>query len=421
MSKNSTMPKILVTDVNRGSAVAIIRSLGRKGYRVVAADSTRDSLGFRSRYVHETVVYPAPESHPQDFCDYMFNIVKSNDIDLIIPVTDLTIQPLAHSRQSFESVTKLAIPEDGLLEAVTDKDKTVEIAKKLGVPVPQTITVHTADEALEKAESLGWPVVLKPQISRLLRQGERIEIFNISYAQDPEDLYRQMKTFEGRCAVLLQRYLVGIGYGVELLMKEGQPIAAFQHKRLREIPITGGASAYRESVRLQKDLFEYSVNFLKELRWTGLAMVEFKVGDTRSELMEINGRVWGSLPLAVASGVDFPAMLVELYLNNSKTVTTNLNSNYKIGLKCRDLWKDMMWITSVLMQRQQYSFLKMPDRKEALLALISMFNPRNKFDLQCLDDPWPGLYEMPVIYKKFKNKRESQKEEQVVITENHLV
>lgn len=57
-----SQPTILVTDTSRGSAISIIRSLGRRGWRVIAADANPKSLGFRSRFVHGTFVYPKPES-----------------------------------------------------------------------------------------------------------------------------------------------------------------------------------------------------------------------------------------------------------------------------------------------------------------------------------------------------------------------
>ncbi|MCG8604776.1 ATP-grasp domain-containing protein [bacterium] len=404
-TSNGTMPKVLVTDCDRGSAIAIIRSLGGKGYRVIAADSSHRSLGFRSRHAHEKVVYPTPEQHPDEFCNFMLETVASRGVDLIIPVTDLTIQPLSRVRHQFEQKIKLAIPENELLAQVTDKDRTVQLARKLGVPVPQTFTVNTAQEALQQAESLGWPVVLKPQMSRLLRDGEKIEKFSVTYAGGPEDLEEKMKELEGRCSVLLQRYLKGAGHGVELLMRDGQPIAAFQHLRLREVPITGGPSCYRESVKLHEDLYDYSVRILGELRWTGLAMVEFKVGDDRAELMEINGRVWGSLPLAVSSGVDFPALLTEVYLNGKDAIPTNLDSNYRVGLKCRDLGRDLMWMFSVLTRKQKYPFLELPHRWKAIPAFASLFNPRNKFDLFTISDPIPGLVDIPRIYQKFLTKR----------------
>lgn len=408
--RNGNQPKILVTDASRGSAVAIIRSLGRKGYHVVAADSNSKSLGFRSRYAHESIVYPAPETHPDEFCDTVLQAVESHSVDLIIPVTDLTQQPLAHARAQFDGKCKLAIASQEALEVVTDKDKTVELAQQLSVPVPKTFTVYSVAEAQAIADELGWPVVLKPQISRLLREGEGIEKYKVTYAGNPQELAETMGELEGRCAVLLQRYLPGEGHGVELLLHEGRPLAAFQHHRLREVPVTGGPSSYRESFLLDPQLYDYSVRMMQALRWTGLAMVEFKVGEGRAELMEINGRVWGSLPLAVASGMNFPALLAQLHFEGPTAIKPKLNSNYKIGLKCRDLGRDFSWMVKVLAQQRQHKYLKFPGRGQAIAAFLGLFNPRNKFDLLCWDDPLPGLLEVPMIFRKFRQKKKAAKE-----------
>jgi predicted ATP-grasp superfamily ATP-dependent carboligase len=401
---NGKTPTILVTDAGRGSAIAIIRSLGRKGYRVIAADAEPQSLGFRSRYADEQLVYPAPEKAPGEFCDCLVEAAKTKNIDLIIPATDLALQPLSASRRLFAGITQLALPDEAQLEIVTDKAQTVQLAQRVGVPVPETCVVATVDEAVENAARLGWPIVLKPQSSRRLHAGEKIESFKVTYAADLNQLKAAMSRFAGRCSVLLQSYCEGIGYGVELLMKDGRPLAAFQHKRRREIPLTGGASAYRESVALDSELYDYSLRLLSALRWTGLAMVEFKVGPAGARLMEINGRVWGSLPLAVASGVDFPALLAELYLRGANAIEPQLESNYQLGVRCRDLQRDLMWIAAVLLQRRHYSFLTMPGRKRALLALLGLFNPRRKFDLLTLQDPLPGIAELPRIAKKFRSK-----------------
>jgi len=401
---NGKSPTVLVTDAGRGSAIAIIRSLGRKDYRVIAADAEAKSLGFRSRFTHEHLVYPAPETSPTEFCDCLLETVKAKGVNLIIPATDLTGHPLAWRRSEFAKFTKLAVPEDDLLKVVRDKDQTLQLADKVGVPVPETCIVETAKEALAQAEQLGWPIVLKPRASRKLREGKGIDKFKVTYAADAADLKKQMQELEGQCAVLLQSYCAGVGHGVELLMHEGKPLAAFQHKRLREIPVTGGASAYRESVKLDPDLYDYSLRLLHELRWTGLAMVEFKVGKRGPRLMEINGRVWGSLPLAVASGVDFPALLAELHLRGPATIKPQLNSEYKIGLRCRDLQRDLIWITNVLLQRRRYECLDMPSRGRAIVAMLGIFNPRRKFDLLTLNDPLPGLAELPRILKKFRGK-----------------
>ncbi len=402
----NTTRRVLVTDADRGSAIAIIRSLGRAGYHVIAADSSARSVGFHSRYASETLVYPPPDSDSDAFTAFMLDALTSRKVDLLIPVTDLVIYPIMKTRESFESATRLALPPNEMLAAVSNKDRTLELARRAGVPVPDTFPVTTAEEALHVADRLSWPVVVKPVSSAKLSQTNGVEKFGVTYAGTPMELARLMREHEGRCQVLLQGYCGGVGLGVELLTFEGRPLAAFSHKRLREFPVTGGASSYRESVALDDALYGYSKTLLQEMRWTGLAMVEFKVNGSKAALMEINGRVWGSLPLAVASGVDFPLLLAKLFLEGPDSITP-IESGYKVGVRCRDLQKDLMWIACVLAQKQKYPFMQMPGRMQALQALAGIFNPARKHDLLCLEDPLPGIAEIPRIATRLYDKSRS--------------
>jgi predicted ATP-grasp superfamily ATP-dependent carboligase len=396
-------PTVLVTDAGRGSAIAFIRSLGRKGYRVIAADSDARSPGFRSRYAAERLLYPSPECAPRELAATLLETARERGVDLIIPVTDAVILPLAEIRERFAGVCTIAMPDPAALEVVTNKLATIELAERVGVPVPRTALVDTVQEALERGPALGWPIVLKPQKSRLYREQVAIEAFTVCYAESPEQLAEQMARFEGRCAVLLQEYYRGSGQGVELLMHAGRPLAAFQHRRLREVPVNGGASAFRESVPLDPELYHHSVQLLAALRWTGLAMVEFKVGAAGPRLMEINGRVWGSLPLAVKSGMDFPARLAELYLDGPPPHPPT-ETRYAVGVRARNLELDMVWIASVLRGKKRYPFLAMPSRRQGLAALLGLLNPAYKFDILSLDDPRPGLAEIARIVGKFGDK-----------------
>ncbi|MBX3011391.1 MAG: ATP-grasp domain-containing protein [Caldilineaceae bacterium] len=398
-----SQPTILVTDTGRGSAISIIRSLGRRGWRVIAADADPNSLGFRSRYVHGTVVYPKPESAPQALVAALEAAVDKWQVDLLIPVTDAIILPLSEARDRFVGRCQVAIPTASALAVATNKLKTVTLAQELGVPTPATRLVHTVAEALEQSRAFDWPLVLKPQVSRLYRE-HTIEAFEVSYAQTPADLAKQMARFENLCPVLLQEYYPGDGHGVELLMHEGQPLAAFQHKRLREVPLNGGASALRESVALDPELYDHSVRLLQALQWTGLAMVEFKVGNKGPRLMEINGRVWGSLPLAVRSGMDFPARLAELYLQGPPASTAKPAQEYHVGTRARNLELDVLWIAAVLKGKQRYSFLSIPKRSQAIKAILELFHPTYKFDILSWEDPWPGVAELSKVSRKLVSK-----------------
>lgn len=401
-------PVILVTDADRNSAVTIIRSLGRRGWRVVAADSHPRSLGFRSRYASDRVVYPDPVSNPDAWVDFLYHTVTEKAIRLVLPVTDEVIQPLSHARERFEGVCRLAIPSREALEAVTDKSRTLELARELGVPVPRTREAQTPGEAREAAAELGWPLVLKPAASRLYRPGagpmeSTLESFSVSYADSIDALLEALRPLSGRCRVLLQEYSPGVGEGVELLAHEGRVLAAFQHRRLAEVPLTGGRSAWRESVALDPELFAHASKLVEALRWTGLIMVEFKVGDL-PRLMEVNGRVWNSLPLAVHSGMDFPARLVDLTLGEAPGNASGSLPDYRTGVRSFHLEFTLSWLIRLFLDRKRDSFLPLPKRSRALAALVGLLSPRQRLDLTAWDDPRPMAAEWLRLIRRLPRK-----------------
>jgi len=94
------MPKVLVLDAQIRNSLAIIRSLGKRGFKVDAGEETRFATGFFSRYCAGHIVYPSPTKHPEEFIAYLLNTVKSGDYDVIFPVTDATVIPRMNSQST---------------------------------------------------------------------------------------------------------------------------------------------------------------------------------------------------------------------------------------------------------------------------------------------------------------------------------
>lgn len=395
----------MVTDAGLGSSISVIRSLGRRGWRVIAADEDRWSPGFRSRYTAERVVYPPPQKQDSaSVARSLGRICRDRGVDLLIPVTDQLIMPLARLRDEGELQVPVALPTTASLELARDKGRTLELARDLGVPVPTTCLASNAEEALAAASTVGWPVVVKPSTSRHARADGTIEALTVSYAANEAELLAAVAA--SPVPVLLQRYHRGVGYGVELLLNSGTPIAAFQHRRLREMPVSGGASALRESVALDPAMYRHAATLLAALDWSGLAMVEFKVGGEGAMLMEINGRIWGSMPLAVHAGMDFPWRLARLWAGDARP-SHEPDSTYRVGVRSRNLELDIMWMGAVALGRRHYAALDWPSRSLALKAGLQLFDPRIRHDVLSSSDPGPGAAELVRIARKaFKKVRE---------------
>lgn len=389
-------PRVLVTDAGRPSAIAAIRSLGRAGWDVVAADSDPRSPGFYSRYARWRLRYPSPDHDPTGIAETIQREIRKRSVDLVIPVTDDVILPLCRIRDELEKITVVAMPEPEVLAVVSDKTATLRVASELGIPIPRTQIVHGISEARRHIADVGWPVVLKPPTSRTYGQSGRLQRHEVTYASSDDELVSMMRR-HGERPILVQEFCVGEGHGVELLLREGRPLAAFQHRRLREVPITGGASSFRESVPIDAGLYGHAVTLLERLRYTGLAMVEFRVGPSGARLMEVNGRIWGSLALASKSGVDFPLLMARMYLGLTPNGDPAV-ARYQMGTRSRNLALEISWIGSVLAGRRT-RFPPTPERSEALRVALRLFLPSDGYDVLSADDPLPGLAELAKIVR----------------------
>jgi len=381
------LSRVLVTDASERAALAVIRSLGRRGIEVVAADSAGLNAGFLSKYCSRAFIYPSPLKDKTKFINSMLRFVKNEDFDLLIPITDLTMVPIVERKDEFEDYVKVAAPPHDIAVKAFDKAQTVRIAEKSGIPCPRTFLIDDIETLKEVADDLRYPVVIKPRMKVFWQRdrGVMLKVTPRNYAYTSKDLIDKHAEIISRLDgldvppnfFLIQEFVEGEGYGVEALMYKGELKAIFMHKRLREYPITGGASTLRVSIR-NEELARYAFKLLKEMDWQGVAMVEFKIDKKNSivKLVEVNGRFWGSLPLAISAGVDFPYLLYKLIVQGENVPIQN---NYKVGLVQRWLLPgDILWLFSILRNDQKKGLNAIRDFLSTPLVpddIISPYDP----------------------------------------------
>ena len=169
--------------------------------------------------------------------------------------------------------------------------------------------------------------------------------------------------------MLLQERIVGPGIGVFACYRQGRPVALFSHRRLREQPPWGGVSVLCESAPLDPVARDFAIRLLDEIGWQGVAMVEFKqdLRDGLPKLMEINGRFWGSLQLAIDAGVDFPALLLK-----ASAASGDGSASYRLGVRSRWLWGDIDSLLLVLVGKAKAMGVD-PSRLDALKAFVTFW------------------------------------------------
>jgi protein-tyrosine-phosphatase/predicted ATP-grasp superfamily ATP-dependent carboligase len=387
---------VLVLDGDKVPALDIVRSLGRAGLRVSVGAATDAAIAFRSRYAHARLVYPSPASDCAPFVDWLEAELRRRTYDLVIPVTDLTTVPVSKNLERLRPFSTLAAESFDTLRVVCDKDETLALARRVGVPCPATVIVHEAAELERHVPGLRFPVVCKPLSSSVWGDAGFVSR-TVFYACDEHELRREVNRALSAGPVMLQEYRKGVGVGVEVLARSGEIVQVFQHQRLHELPLTGGGSTYRMSVPVDPRLYDYSSRLLGELGWTGVAMVEFRVDPATRDvsLMEINGRFWGSLPLSSRAGVPFALDLYQMLALG----TTPPRRSYAMGLRCRKLAADVEWCKEALTldssrRDVQAGLVRKPARLEVIRDMARAFLPTERLDVQVLSDPLPGLIDL---------------------------
>jgi len=365
--------EVFITDGHWRKSLAAVRALGREGIKVTVGESTRLATAAFSKYCHRAVVYPSPRQRPSDFANFLFRELSCRSYQMLLPMEDETLDLLSKYRSELYDLTYLPIVSFEKLQLARRKDKILRLAQNLGIPIPKTWFIGSISQLNELKHNLPYPVVIKPQISS--------GALGISYPKNPDELMEQYLSVHQRFPYpFIQERIPreGPGYGASFLLNEkGEVKASFVHKRLREYPVTGGASTLRESVR-HDDIRDMARALLNALDWYGVAMVEFKVDlrDGIPKLMEVNPRFWGSLSLAIEAGVNFPYLMYRMSRGeNFKPV-----DHYQIGKRCR-------W----LLPGDILHFLHNPRRAKHWSQFFNFWDRNMAYDILSRKDPLPAL------------------------------
>jgi len=382
----------LVTDGEQRPALAITRSLGRRGISVVVGAEQSDSLASVSKYCARRVIYPSPEHHPGAFERWLLEFVERERVDVVMPVTDVTTHLAANNARALSGLTATAVPRFDAFESVSDKASLVERALQCGVPVPRTLVIQNRSGLSAVLDRIEYPAVIKPSRSRIRTNAGWLGA-TVKYAANEAELLRLYRDVEYLACypTLIQQRIVGPGVGVFVLCERGELRTAFAHRRLREKPPSGGASVLCESVVLDAELLDQAMRLLGPLGWHGVAMMEFKQ-DARtgqSFLMEVNGRFWGSLQLAIQAGVDFPYLSCQLALGE----TVDAPLSYTVGVKSRWLLGDLDHLLIRLFHGEQDLPEGAPSRLRALARFLQPIGPGMRYDVISGDDPRPCVHE----------------------------
>ena len=238
--------RVLVLDGNQNSAVACVRSLASAGYWVSVGAATQLPKAGLSRGCKHSFRYPGREQNAEAFVERIAAEVRREPGTLLFTMTDRSTLALSARRDLVSSAgARLPLPPHPIVLRAFDKLQVMQLAESLGISVPQTTLIEDATHADLLADSIRYPVVLKPSRSEeFSSSGNLRKTGTPLYARSSQEFLCAYYRLSPRCSsVLAQEFVDGVGAGYCALMREGQLRAEFAHRRIRDVLPTGSGSA----------------------------------------------------------------------------------------------------------------------------------------------------------------------------------
>jgi len=304
MSGRGTAVVIEVAWVN---GLAAIRSLGRKGLRVLAVDNRPFALGFRSRYA-EPRLAPDPLDDEDGFIAALQAIAEETDDPLpIFPTHDEHLNAIARHAGVLGERYRFPFPSWDVLERIQSKRHQLETAEAAGVPIPRTLYPGSAGEARAAGDEVGFPLIVKPSANVGFRRSHRRQLFRCETPTELDRAYELAAPHEPMVQELIpggaeEMYTLG-----SYLDRDGQALGLFSGRKLSQTRGYMGSARAGEAVWVE-EVVEQGLALLRALGFHGISQVEVMRDprDGRYKLLEVNPRLWQWHSLAAACGVDLP-------------------------------------------------------------------------------------------------------------------
>jgi predicted ATP-grasp superfamily ATP-dependent carboligase len=377
----------LVLDARLRQSLAAVRSLGGRGLRVAAVGTTPGLPTFASRWCQQAYICPAEEGSEAYF-SYLEQLLDQINVGVLMMGSDATVALIRKHREQLERRgVRVALAKEPALGIAVSKERTLEVAQRLGIRVPRSIKVESLSLVQAALDEIGLPTIIKPVESwgSNEQRGARLECKLVKTTEEAQFAVEDLTRFGG--GVLFQQFLGGHRQSVSLLYANGQVYTRYAQWHTR---VVGGESAVRQSITVPDDIGSAAEQLVREIDLEGIAEVEFRRDNAGNPyLMEINPRLWSSTELAVRTGVDFPYLLYQ-WASGAQIDTIE---QYPTGNRLRYIRGDMLNTAAAVLPSRGKGRpeLEVTPPIKAILDFFLTFLIPTDYDYVDWNDPLPAL------------------------------
>ena len=279
------------------------------GGQVVGTDRDRTAPALGACSVRRLV----PSVSEPNYVDHLKVVLVEEKIDIVFSLSDLELLLLSRNRDMIEADTGAVVyvPPERTAIICSDKWETYRFARNHGIPVPATfLELADALEAVRVGEAT-FPMLAKPRWG-----SASIGLFRIDSAAELAAAVESCRNSIGRSAlaafglhqaVIIQEFVDGPEYGVDILYGRQEQVIGFAAKR--KLSMRSGETD--KAITVGPDRFAESVSRIAaNLPHRGNLDCDFMERDGELMLLEMNPRFGGGYPFTHLAGASHVAMLL---------------------------------------------------------------------------------------------------------------
>jgi predicted ATP-grasp superfamily ATP-dependent carboligase len=291
--------------------IAVIRSLGRAGYRVHACSDDPNALGFSSSY--STAAACSPGFKSGRFLPWLDRYLEEHSISAIVP-NERFLSAIRANFARYRHLLPMSVDDESIRAGLTKSGLFSKLLRRnftdSAIPPMRVLDLET-EEDRTALEGLQPPYFLKADAFNS-PTGKENAVHRCESAADAVRAIDELSRDYRRLVV--QGFVPGQGVGACFVRWNGKVHARFGHIRQHEVPFDGGISSLRKTFNHPR-ILAHGERVLESLGWNGPVMLEYRWDRATDKfwLIEMNGRFWGSLHLPIHAGVDFPRILLDLF------------------------------------------------------------------------------------------------------------
>lgn len=361
-----------------------MESLGQRGIPIHVVDKSNTAMCRFSRYTKSFHQVPDFYTNPEGYTRSIAKIAQAVGAQLVIPTFE-DIFPLAEYQHLLPDSLRFVHPSFDKLSRANNKWEVMQLCRELDVPHAESFVPLSLEALRQKAERLDFPVVIK---TRTGNAGKGV--FIIHNKEDLIPKYREVITrfdIPRETWPMIQEYLGTDLHGVCMIYNKGIMEAAFCETYLRSKEENKFSSTTYRVSSYNAENIKNCKKVADRLGWHGVIHFDL-INDPVTgigKVTEINPRLWGTLIVSVASGVDFPYMLYELAISGK---IRSAPESYKQGIYLRWILGEMIGVFNVIKGKS------LPSQKAKQLSEIFLCQFKGRTDDFRLSDPFVFLMEM---------------------------